>query len=185
MSWEASRWTAKTPSELFHTFGPHGVDELIRHGLAAVWRHLPEEGRTFDLARATARNLFDHHVRIWRKIKKPTPQDFFTDLGAHEADGYFRKAMVTAWMMMPRTGGREVTDCLRIVVAIFDRNIDAWAQDNATFTGQKQAKQQKKLKGAKAKEKPAKRATVAKSAGKSSTRPRASKAGRKGKTAKG
>ena len=36
MSWEAYRWTAKTPSELLHTLGPHGVDHLVRQYLDAV-----------------------------------------------------------------------------------------------------------------------------------------------------
>ena len=45
MSWEAYRWTAKTPSELLHTLGPHGVDHLVRQYLDAVWRELPDDQR--------------------------------------------------------------------------------------------------------------------------------------------
>ena len=46
MSWEAYRWTAKSPSELYHTLGPHGVDHLVRQMLDACWRQSPEEGRS-------------------------------------------------------------------------------------------------------------------------------------------
>ena len=45
MSWESYRWTAKTPSELYHVLGPHGVDELIRQAMSACWRESPPEGR--------------------------------------------------------------------------------------------------------------------------------------------
>ena len=135
MSWEANRWTAKTPSELYHTLGPHGVDELIRNALADIWRELPEEGRTLDGAIRAAREVADRNVGVWKKIKQPTPAAFFEDLRPTKPDGHFRQAMVTCWMMMPRSGGRKVSDALKIVSQIFERNLAAWREDNATFTG--------------------------------------------------
>ena len=77
MSWEAYRWTAKTPSELYHTLGPHGVDELIRNALADVWRGLPEEGRSVDGAIEAAREVASRNISVWRKIKQPSPAAFF------------------------------------------------------------------------------------------------------------
>ena len=59
MSWEAFRWTAKSPSELYHVLGPHGVDDLVRQMIAAVWRDLPAEGRTFEGAVQASRQVFD------------------------------------------------------------------------------------------------------------------------------
>ena len=44
MSWEAFRLTSKSPSELLHTLGPHGVDDLMRQALNAAWRDYPTEG---------------------------------------------------------------------------------------------------------------------------------------------
>jgi hypothetical protein len=137
MSWEANRWTAKTPAELYHTLGPHGVDELVRKFLATCWRELPAEGRTLALAIQCARTVFDRNMAVWAKIKKPGPEHFFADLQPHETDHLMRQAMVTCWMMMPRTGGREVKDVRRIVGEIFDRNLAAWQEDDATFTGKK------------------------------------------------
>jgi len=157
MSWEAFRWTAKSPSELYHVLGPHGVDDLVRQMIAAVWRDLPPEGRTFEGAVQAARQVFDRNIAVWRRIKKPGPEEFFADLQPHPADGFLRQAMVLTWMMMPRTGGREVKDALRIVSDIFERNLAAWDDDNTTFTGGKQknkprkpAKPAAKAKGAKA-----------------------------------
>jgi hypothetical protein len=135
MSWEAYRWTAKTPSELYHTLGPHGVDELVRKVLSTCWRNLPAEGRTLEAAQAMARQVLARNIAVWSKIKKPTPEAFFADLAPHETDGYMRQAMVTCWMMMPRAGGREVPEALRIVREVFERNMAAWEQDNQTFTG--------------------------------------------------
>jgi hypothetical protein len=159
MSWEAFRWTAKSPSELYHVLGPHGVDDLVRQMIAAVWRDLPPEGRTFDGAVEAARQVFDRNIAVWRRIKKPGPEEFFADLQPHPADGFLRQAMVLTWMMMPRTGGREVKDALRIVSDIFERNLTAWDDDNTTFTGGKQKKKPRKpakpaakAKGAKAME---------------------------------
>lgn len=149
MSWEAFRWTAKSPSELFHVLGPHGVDDLIRQMIAAVWRELPAEGRTLDMGLVAAREVYDRNIAVWRRIKQPTPEAFFTDLQPHEADGFLRQAMVVTWMMMPRTGGREVPEALRIDAHIFDRNLEAWADDNATFTGRTKRKPKPAAKPAK------------------------------------
>jgi hypothetical protein len=137
MSWEAFRWTAKSPSELYHVLGPQGVDELIRQALASCWRDLPEDARSFKRAVEEARQVHDRNLAAWRKIKQPTPEAFFADLGHTNADGHFRQAMVLCWMMMPRSGGRKVTDALKIVTQIFERNLAAWAEDEATFTGKR------------------------------------------------
>ena len=137
MSWEAFRWTAKSPSELYHVLGPHGVDELIRQALASCWRDLPEERRSFKRAVDVAREVHDRNITTWKKIKQPTPEAFFADLGHTNADGHFRQAMVLCWMMMPRAGGRKVTDALKIVTQVFERNLAAWAEDEATFTGKR------------------------------------------------
>ena len=64
--------------------------------------------------------------------------------GHTNADGHFRQAMVLCWMMMPRIGGRKVTDALKIVTQIFERNLIGWAEDEATFTGKKAAKKQRR-----------------------------------------
>jgi len=149
MSWEAYRWTAKTPSELYHTLGPHGVDELIRNALADVWREMPDETRTVDGAIRAAREVAGRNVAVWKRIKQPTPAAFFEDLRPTNADGHFRQAMVLCWMMMPRSGGRKVGDALKIVSEIFERNLAAWQEDNATFTGTKAMKT--RAKGATAK----------------------------------
>ena len=144
MSWEANRWTAKTPAELYHTLGPHGVDDLIRKVLSTCWRNLPAEGRTLEAAQAMARQVLARNVAVWSKIKKPSPADFFADLLPHETDHLMRQAMVTCWMMMPRVGGREVKDVRRIVGEIFDRNLAAWQEDEATFTGKSRKDKVKK-----------------------------------------
>ena len=134
MSWEAFRWTAKSPSELYHVLGPHGVDDLLRQAVAACWRAVPEEGRTFAAAHQLARDVFARNIRVWKQIKKPTPEAFFKDMFPTDADGFVRQAMVLCWMMMPRTGGREVSDALKIVGHIFERNMESWEEDNRTFT---------------------------------------------------
>ena len=137
MSWEAYRWTAKSPSELFHVLGPHGVDHLVRQALDACWRELPDDRRTLADVTAAAREVFERNLRVWSRIKKPEPAAFFQDLQPKPADQFLRQAMVTCWMMMPRAGGRKVADVGRIVTGIFERNLAAWEADNATFTGKK------------------------------------------------
>ena len=151
-----------------HTFGPHGVNDLVRQSLNAVWRHLPDEGRTFDAAAAEARTVFDRNIRAWRGIKQPSPAAFFENLGPSEADQFMRQAMVTCWMMMPRAGGRQVGDAIRIFSQIFQRTMDAWAEDHETFTGQR-ARKKAPAKVA-AKKKPASKSRSAKPATKKSTR---------------
>ena len=47
--------------------------------------------------------------------QKADSEDFFADLQPFEPDHLMRQAMVTCWMMMPRSGGREVKDALRVV----------------------------------------------------------------------
>jgi hypothetical protein len=158
MSWEAFRWTAKSPSELYHVLGPHGVDELIRQAVASCWRDLPDELRSYKRAVEVAREVHARNIAVWRKIKQPTPEAFFADLGHTNADGHFRQAMVLCWMMMPRTGGRKVTDALKIVTQIFERNLTAWAADESTFTGKKAARK----KPARAEAKPKKPKTAKK-----------------------
>jgi hypothetical protein len=165
MSWEAYRWTAKTPSELYHTLGPHGVDELIRNALADVWRELPGETRTVDQAIAAAREVANRNISVWRKIKQPSPAAFFEELRPTSADGHFRQAMVLCWMMMPRAGGRKVSDALKIVAQVFERNLAAWEEDDETFTGEKAKPRRKKpaaTKKAAAPKKASKRAKVKK-----------------------
>jgi hypothetical protein len=135
MSWEAYRWTAKTPAELYHTLGPHGVDELIRKSMSVCWRQLPADNHTLAEAQRAAREVFARNMTVWSRIKKPSPEAFFADLQPHEADHFMRQAMVTCWMMMPRVGGRDVSDVRRIVGGIFDRNMRAWEEDEAAFTG--------------------------------------------------
>ena len=88
--------------------------------------------------------MHGRNIAAWRRIKQPTPEAFFADLGHTNADGHFRQAMVLCWMMMPRSGGRKVGDALKIVTQIFERNLAAWAEDETTFTGKKPAKQAKK-----------------------------------------
>jgi len=161
MSWEAYRWTAKTPSELYHTLGPHGVDELVRNALADVWRELPDEGRSVDAAIRAAREVAGRNIAVWKKIKQPSPAAFFEDLRPTSADGHFRQAMVLCWMMMPRAGGRDVKNVRKVIDGIFERNIRAWEDDNDFFaekrkparklTSKPKAKKPKKTKAKKKK----------------------------------
>lgn len=137
MSWEAYRWTAKTPSELYQTLGPQGVDHLVRQMLDACWREHPAETRTLASVQKAAQEVFDRNMAVWSRIKKPSPAAFFEDLLPHAADGFLRQAMVLCWMMMPRAGGREVGNVRRIVSGIYQRNLASWAEDEATFTGKK------------------------------------------------
>lgn len=144
MSWEAQRWTAKSPSELFHTFGPHGVDHLVRQAMDASWRELPDDKRTLADAITASRVVFDRNVAVWKRIKRPDPAAFFADLQPKPADQLLRQAMVTCWMMMPRAGGRKVSDVIKIVGAMFERNVSAWEADNETFTGKSSKKRSPK-----------------------------------------
>ena len=137
MSWEAYRWTAKSPSELYQILGPHGVDHLVRQMLDACWRASPEEGRKLAAVKRIAQDVFDRNMAVWAKIKQPSPAAFFENLLPHAADGFLRQAMVLCWMMMPRTGGRNIADVRKIVGQIYQRNIDAWESDQATFSGTK------------------------------------------------
>ena len=174
MSGEAYRWTAKTPSELFHTLGPHGVDHLVRQMLDSIWRRLPDESRSVAAAKRAAQEVYDRNMAVWAKIKQPSPTAFFQDLLPTETDGYMRQAMVTCWMMMPRAGGRNVADVRRIVGEIYQRNIDAWDSDEATFTGKKRktpTPAKKKAPSKSVKSKPAKPAPKSQPAKKAIRRP--------------
>ena len=167
MSWEANRWTAKTPSELYHTLGPHGVDDLVRQMIASCWRSLPDDARTLKHGVARAQEVYQRNINVWKRIKKPGPESFFAELGPTEADHFCRQAMVMTWMMMPRAGGREVPDALKIFARIVERNMEGWEEDDATFTGKakrkkpaiaaKQPAKAVKKPAAKAKKTPAKR----------------------------
>jgi hypothetical protein len=109
---------------------------LIRQAWAACWREFPEEGRTFRAVRQRFFEVFTRNMNIWRRIKKPTPEAFFADFKAHDqAEGHIRQALVLSWMMMPRSGGREFRDTLKIVQRIYDRNVEGWEEDERTFTG--------------------------------------------------
>lgn len=141
MSWEAFRLTSKSPAELLHTLGPHGVDHLIRQALDTLWREYPDETRTFENVRKRAQEVFDRNMKHWASIKKPTPQAFFENLLPYAADGFMRQAMVLCWMMMPRSGGRDVGDVRKAITHIYTRNLDAWEADNDFFAkGRKRAK---------------------------------------------
>src|SRR3954469_2459726 len=102
MSWEAYRWTAKTPSELFHTLGPHGADHLVRQYLDAVWRELPDDQRDLASARGAADGGVFRNMKGGAGIKKPPPAAFFENLLPRETDQFLRQAMLVVWMMMPR-----------------------------------------------------------------------------------
>jgi hypothetical protein len=135
MSWEAYRWTAKSPSELYHTLGPHGVDHLVRQMLDVCWRQSPEEGRSLELVKRIAQTVFDRNIAVWAKIKKPSPTAFFAELLPNDADQFLRQAMVVCWMMMSRTGGRKVSEVRKIVGDIYRRNIEAWDADEKALAG--------------------------------------------------
>ena len=134
MSWEAFRLTSKSPAEVYHVLGPHGVDDLIRKMMDACWREYPEETRTFDNVRRRVMEVFNRNMKVWNSIKKPAPQAFFQNLLPYAADGHMRQALVLAWMMMPRAGGRDFSDVKKIVAKTFERNLAAWDEDNRTFT---------------------------------------------------
>ena len=135
MSWEAFRLTSKSPSEVLHVLGPHGVDDLIRKMMDACWRGSPELDRSFQSVRRIVQEVYDRNMKVWSSIKKPTPTAFFENLRPDPADGFMRQALVLAWMMMPRAGGRKFSDVKKIVAKIYERNVAAWAEDNRTFSG--------------------------------------------------
>ena len=134
MSWEAFRLTSKSPTEVLHVLGPHGVDDLIRKGMDAVWREYPEESRSYGAVKKRMLEVYNRNMRHWSAIKKPTPAAFFENLWPYTADGHVRQALVLAWMMMPRAGGRDFKDVKKIVAEIFERNLAAWDADHRTFT---------------------------------------------------
>ena len=138
MSWEAHRLTSKSPAEVYAVLGPHGCDDLIRQAWAACWREHPEETRTYKAVRQRFFEIFSRNLNIWKRIKKPSPEAFFADFIAHDpVEGHLRQAMVLSWMMMPRPGGREFSDTVKIIQRLHDRNVAAWDEDNDTFTGKK------------------------------------------------
>lgn len=160
MSWEAFRLTSRSPSELLHTLGPHGVDHLIRQALDALWREYPDDTRTFQNVSKRAQEVYDRNMRVWSSIKKPSPQAFFENLLPYPADGFMRQAMVLCWMMMPRAGGRDVKDVRKIVTEIFQRNIEAWETDNDLFThGRRRARKPSATRSKQSRKKPAKKPT--------------------------
>src|SRR5829696_5299001 len=134
MTWEAFRLTSKSPSEVLHVLGPHGVDDLVRKAMDATWREYPEETRTFDNVKKRVQEVFNRNMRHWSSIKKPAPAAFFENLLPHTADGYVRQAMVLTWMMMPRAGGRDFTGTRKIIARVFERNLAAWDEDNRMFS---------------------------------------------------
>jgi len=79
-----------------------------------------------------------------------------------------RQALVLAWMMMPRAGGRDFKDVKKIVAQIFERNLQAWNADHRTFSA---APAKKKAK--------AKPATKVKSKSKSTVRKTTTKRAKK------
>ena len=161
MSWEAYRWTAKTPSELFHTLGPHGADHLVRQYLDAVWRELPDEQRSLAGARRAAQEVFDRNMKVWAGIKKPSPAAFFENLLPKDTDQFLRQAMLVCWMMMPRVGGRDLGNVRKIVTRIYQRNLEAWEEDNEAFTTGGRKKPAAKRAATKKKKPQAKKKTAA------------------------
>jgi hypothetical protein len=100
----------------------------------AVWREYPEESRSYDAVKKRMLEVYNRNMRHWSSIRKPTPAAFFENLLPYTADGHVRQALVLAWMMMPRAGGRDFKDVKKIVAAIFERNLAAWDADHRTFT---------------------------------------------------
>ncbi|MEA2710717.1 MAG: hypothetical protein QOF78_3318 [Phycisphaerales bacterium] len=160
MTWEAFRLTSKSPTEVLHILGPHGVDDLVRKAMDVTWREYPEETRTFDNVKKRVQEVFARNMRHWSSIKKPTPAAFFDKLLPYTADGYVRQAMVLTWMMMPRAGGRDFKDTRKIISRVFERNLEAWDEDHRVFTD---AKKKSAAKTKKAKPKPKKPAAKKKS----------------------
>lgn len=161
MSWEAQRLTSKSPAEVYRILGPHGCDDLFRQAWAACWREHAEETRTFEAVRQRFFECYTRNINIWKRIKKPTPEAFFEDFRPYDnAEAFIRQAMVLAWMMMPRTGGRDFADTVGIIQHIYQRNLSAWEADNLTFTHgpgkQPRAKSARPAKATPPKAKPAK-----------------------------
>jgi hypothetical protein len=163
MTWEAFRLTSKSPGEVLLILGPHGVDDLVRKAMDATWREYPEESRTFANVKKRVQEVFQRNMRHWTSIKKPTPAAFFEKLLPYTADGYVRQAMVLTWMMMPRAGGRDFKDTRKIISRVFERNLQAWDEDNNIFSGPAPAKRKPSTKKAPAK-KPRKKAAEKKPA---------------------
>jgi len=134
MSWEAFRLTSKSPAELYDVLGPEGVDNLVRQFLTACWNALPPGARSMVAWRRLTQEIFERNMRVWGRIKKPNPVLFFEDLRPEPADGHLRQAMVMCWMMLPRAGGRNFADTKKIIQQIYQRNLEAWEQDNRTFS---------------------------------------------------
>ena len=127
--------TSKSPAEVYAVLGPHGCDDLLRQAWAACWREMPEEGRTFASVRQRFFEVFTRNLNIWKRIKKPTPEAFFADFKPHDtAEGHIRQALVLSWMMLPRAGGRDFGDTSKIIQRLFERNLEAWEEDQQTFT---------------------------------------------------
>src|SRR5688572_14475519 len=143
MTWEAFRLTSKSPAEVYHILGPHGVDDLIRKAMDACWREYPEESRTYDNVKKRMLEVYNRNMKHWSAIKKPQPAAFFDRLLPYSADGHMRQALVLAWMMMPRAGGRVFGDVKKIVAEIYQRNLRAWDEDNKVFTLPKAAKKKR------------------------------------------
>jgi hypothetical protein len=114
--------------------GPAGVDHLVREMLMTCWRELPEDQKTMAAWRQAVAAVYNRNMKVWQAIKKPSPQAFFDDLAPYAADGHFRQALVLAWMMLPRAGGRTFADVKTIVSDIYSRNIAIWEGDFLTFT---------------------------------------------------
>jgi len=52
------------------------------------------------------------------------------------------------WMMMPRTGGRDFKSTFAIIRRLYERNVAAWEEDEATFNGKRTTKGSKGTKKA-------------------------------------
>jgi hypothetical protein len=135
MSWEAQRLTSKSPSEVYAVLGPHGCDDLIRQAWAACWREYPAETRTFKAVRQRFFEVYTRNLNIWRRIKKPSPEAFFADFNPTDnVEGHLRQAFVLSWMMMPRAGGRDFKDTIKIIQRLYARNVEGWEEDDRTFS---------------------------------------------------
>src|SRR4029079_3171618 len=95
----------------------------------------PEDSRSFENVRKRVQEVYARNMKHWSGIKKPAPAAFFDKLLPYAGDGFMRQALVLAWMMMPRAGGRNFSDVKKIVAQIFERNLAAWDEDSQTFTG--------------------------------------------------